>query len=106
MKSIKRQLGVYLREEEYQAFLEAFGKSGYRSKTDYARRLVLGKPVKVLARNRSLDDLIELGVKLRKELRLLLTKDMFTPVEKESLIRNIVNIEEHLVKLVESCGRK
>src|ERR1700744_5212833 len=81
MKSIKRQLGVYLREKEYQAFMEAFGKSGYRSKTDYARNLVLGKPVKVLSRNRSLDDFIEFGVKLRKELRLLLEKDVFTPSE-------------------------
>jgi len=86
--------------------MEAFQATVYRNKTDYARNLVLGKPVRVLYRNRSLDDLIELGVKMRKELRLLLEKDVFTAAEKEELIHKITHIEESLIKIVETCGRK
>lgn len=82
MKKEKRQLGIYLRENEYQTFMEGFKGTPYRSKNAYVRNLVLGKPVKVLCRNRSLDDFIEFGVKIRKDLRLLLEKEGITAAEK------------------------
>lgn len=106
MKSAIRHLNIYLPEKDYKAFIEAFQGTTYQSMTAYARNLILGKPVRVLCRNRSLDDFIELGVKMRKELRLLLTKDLLTVEEKEDLMRRVGQIEEYLINIVEICRQK
>jgi hypothetical protein len=106
MRRVARQLNIYLREDEYQSFMKAFQNTVYRTRTDYARRLVLGKPVTIMTRNRSLDDFIELGVNLRKELLLLLAKDTFSVAEKENLMGQITLIEELLNNIIKKCRRK
>jgi hypothetical protein len=105
-KGALRQLNISLQESDYEKFVQAFKKTVYRSKSSYARKLLLHKPVALISRNRSLDDFIELGVKLRKELRLLLDKETFSPVEKEALVRKMAVIEENLIKIVTLCTPK
>ena len=105
-KSSLKQLNISLQESDYEKFVQAYKRTVYRSKSSYARKLLLGKPVALISRNRSLDDFIELGVKLRKELRLLLEKDTFSPIEKEMLMRKMAAIEEHLIKIVTLCTPK
>lgn len=86
-------------KEELEQFIDAFKSTIHRSQSAYARQLLLGKPAKVIFRDRSLDDFIELGVKVRKDLRLLLTKNAFTDAEKNELKRKLDTIEEYLIKI-------
>lgn len=60
-----------LTEAEYQRFLGGFRHCAERSLAAYARKLLLGGPVKILAHNRSADLLIEELAVLRKELNAL-----------------------------------
>ncbi|HLZ86464.1 MAG TPA: hypothetical protein VKQ52_04475 [Puia sp.] len=105
-KRVQKKLGIPMTEEEHQAFMKGYKATVYRSISAYARKLLLGKPVQLIYRDRSLDDFIETAVKLRKELKLLLAKDSFTPSEKERLQQDITSIEENLIKLVETCCQK
>lgn len=95
---------VYVNEEQHSRFLEGFNNSSYRIKSDYGKNLLLGKPVKTICRNRSIDDLVEMGAGLRKDLRRLLAGETFEPSQKEELSARIGSIEEHLIKLIELCG--
>ena len=101
-----REIYTYLRDDEYQQFMAAFEKSLYRKISAYSRNLLLGKPVKVIHRNRSLDDFIEMGVGLRKDLRRVLSMEIFSSTELQELKSKIISIEEQLIKLVEICKQK
>jgi hypothetical protein len=105
-KRREHQLKFRIGEEEYQALLKAYQNTAYQSKSEYVRRLLTGGPVTTIYRNRSLDDFIELGVKLRKELRLLLARNSWTNAEKEALKTKIDVIEDCLLKIVETCTQK
>lgn len=100
------QINISLKEREYGKFILAYKATAYRSKAAYARKLLLGKPPTVLHRNRSLDEFIETGVQLRKELKLLSAKDTLTTEEKMELRHKLVSIEESLIKIVELCKQK
>ncbi|WP_188934175.1 hypothetical protein [Puia dinghuensis] len=86
--------------------MENYKATIYKSKASYLRKLVLGQPVAVIYRNRSLDDFIETAVKLRKDLKILLGKETFTTIEKEELKRKMTIIEENLIKIVTPCNHK
>jgi len=100
-----KKVSINLTEDEYKAFLRAYEVTTYRSLSTYGRKLVLGKPVSTIIRNRSIDDFIELGVKLRKELKILLAKDSLTEIDKEILLEKIILIEENLLNLVDLCSQ-
>jgi len=97
-------ISVCLNDAEYAAFLEGFKNSAYRHKSEYVRKLVLGKPVKMWYRNRSMDELVEMGVGLRKDLRRVLAGEAIDPNSKQELSNRLVVIEEQLIKLVKICG--
>jgi hypothetical protein len=103
-KRVQKKLGIPMTEEEYLAFMKGYNATVYHSISAYARKLLLGQPVQLLYRNRSLDDFIETAVKLRKELNLLLARDSLAPSEKERLMHDIASIKENLIKLVETCS--
>ena len=105
-KRFTRIISVYLEQSEYEKLMEDYKATIYRSKASYLRKLVLGQPVAVIYRNRSLDDFIETAVKLRKGLKALLGKEAFTPVEKEELKLQMNVIEETLIKIVTLCNHK
>jgi hypothetical protein len=105
-KRVKRKLGIPMKEEEYQKFIKAYRTTVYRSISAYARRQLLRKPVEIICRNRSLDDFIELGAKIRKDLTQLINGDHFTPAEKAGLLQKMVLIEDQLSKIVELCCQK
>lgn len=95
---------VYMDDDQHARFLEGFKNSIYRHKSEYGRKLLLGKPVKVIYRNRSMDDLIEMSVGLRKDVRRLLSGETLDPILKQELLDKITSIEEQLIKLIEICG--
>jgi len=105
-KRTLRQINISLQQEEYDKFVNSYKTTVYRSKSSYARKLLLGKPVEIKYRNRSLDDFIEWAVKVRKELKLLLSKESLTATEKMELQRKVTSIEEKLIKLVDLCTQK
>lgn len=61
-------LHVRLSDGEQAALIKAFKKTNCRKLSDYARNILLGKPVIGFYRNRSLDELMAEAVLLRKEL--------------------------------------
>jgi len=100
------QINVSLKEGEYEKFVHAYKETSYRSKAAYARKLLLGKPATVLYRNRSLDEFIESGVQLRKQLKLLIAKESLTTEEKTDLQQKLVSIVELLITIVNLCKQK
>jgi len=97
-------VNVYMCNADYQAFQRGFKNSLYQKQNEYARKLLLGKPVVTIYRNRSLDDFVEMGSGLKKELRRILS--IADPLEKEKLYTKIALIEENLINLVEICKLK
>lgn len=100
--------GVYvsMSRDEYEEFIRSYKSTIYRTRSAYARKLLLAQPVKVLFRNRSMDDLIEFGVGLRKDIRLILARDWLTNSEKDDLRGKMLSIEENLIQLAKQCSRK
>ncbi|HEY4109780.1 hypothetical protein [Puia sp.] len=101
-----KKVNVNLDITEYEDFIKAFQGTTCRSLSAYGRKLLLAKPVHIIYRNRSLDDFIELAVKLRKDFKILLAKDYLSPLEKETLQQKTNSIEENLINLVNLCSQK
>jgi len=61
-------LHLRLKPEEYAKMHKLYSKSTCRKMSDYARKILLDKPITAIYRNKSLDDLITEAIKLRNEL--------------------------------------
>lgn len=101
---MRHTITVHMKLPEYEAFMEGFRNTLYKIKSDYARKLLLGHPVTVVYRNRSLDDLFEMGVGLREELQRLSSMETFSVSEKEELSKRMVSFQEKLIQLIELCS--
>lgn len=97
------RISIYMPKSEYEKFIAGYNTTIYRSKNAYARKLLLGKPITMVYRNRSLDDFTESAIRLRKDLRVFLCKDAFTSTEKEYLAHQMASIEKYLIKIVDLC---
>ncbi|MDJ1484218.1 plasmid mobilization relaxosome protein MobC [Cytophagaceae bacterium YF14B1] len=64
-------LHVRLSLEEYNQLRGNYSKATCRKLSEYSRKILLGKPVKILYRNQSLDEFMEEMIQLRKELNLI-----------------------------------
>ncbi|HEX8332702.1 MAG TPA: plasmid mobilization relaxosome protein MobC [Segetibacter sp.] len=69
-KNTNRTKWLHLRltPDEYNKIQKQFLKTTCRKISDYARKILLGKPVTSTYRNQSLDDLMTEAIKLRNEL--------------------------------------
>ena len=61
-------LHVRLKPEEYNAVHKSFSKTTCRKLSDYARKILLNKPLTTTYRNESLDDFMSEMIRLRNEL--------------------------------------
>ena len=61
-------LHLRLRADEYEKIYRQFGKTTCRKLSDYARKILLGKPLIATTRNQSLDDFMTEAIKLRNDL--------------------------------------
>jgi hypothetical protein len=104
VREARHSVRVNLQAQEYEAFIGGFKSTLYKKKSHYARKLLLRQPVTMVYRNRSLDDLIEMGVGLRKDLRLLLSREVLSAAEKEELNKKVISIQERLIQLVDICN--
>ena len=100
-----REVVCYMSEKDFQRFQEAYKNSLCHSRSEYMRKILLGKPVTIRLRNRSLDDFIEIAVKIRRDFAAILAAPSLTPAEKEVLKEGIFQIQAQLIKVVESCNR-
>ncbi|OOQ60295.1 plasmid mobilization protein [Mucilaginibacter pedocola] len=63
-----KYLKIRLRPSEEEILDKRYKKSTFQSLSEYGRALLLGKPVTIIYRDRSMDDVLEELVKLRREL--------------------------------------
>ena len=61
-------LHVRLKPEEYNVMQKNFSKTTCRKLSEYARKILLSKPITATYRNKSLDDFMTEMMELRKEL--------------------------------------
>ena len=114
-------LHLRLKPDEYEKINRQFSKTTCRKLSDYARKILLGKPMIATFRDQSLDDLMSEAIKLRNELNALgnnfnqAVKKLHTlheiaefrhwlftyEVEKNILFNKIDEIKNHIKKLAE-----
>jgi hypothetical protein len=102
---VKRVIS-YLNEKEYEEFIQAYNRTLYRSKSEYARKILLGKPVTTIFRNRSLDDFIESAVHIRKELKNIVAMEVLTPAERADFHIKVNQVMDRLINIIEQCSQK
>jgi hypothetical protein len=93
-------------ERDFQKFEEAWKNTLCRNRSQYVRKMLLGKPVTVHLRNRSLDEFIEIAVKIRKDFAEILSTPLLTANEKKELKDKIDQIQIQLIKIAESCSQE
>jgi len=111
-------LHLRLTEAEYNKIHSAFAKTTTRRLSDYARKILLGKPMIGSYRNRSMDDFMAELIRLRTELNGIgnnfnqVVKKLHTSprseaiqslllaweLEKRSMLRQIEGIKEYIEK--------
>jgi hypothetical protein len=101
-----RLVACYMSERDFQKFDEAYKSTLCRNRSQYVRKMLLGKPVTVHLRNRSLDEFIEIAVKIRKDFAAILSMPSLTASEKQGLRDRIDQIQIHIIKVVESCSQE
>ena len=71
MRKMNRRMHVHMTDEQYAAFRKAYENTSDSSLGAYARKLLLGKPVRMYYRDVSFDAFTEAGVQLNKDLERL-----------------------------------
>lgn len=114
-------LHLRLRQEEYDKLHKQFKKTTCRKLSDYARKILLGKPVTSTYRNQSLDDFMAEAMRLRNELngignnfnqavKKLHTLHQITEfrswiityeLEKQTLLNKVEEIKNYIQKIAE-----
>jgi hypothetical protein len=112
-----------LNETEFKKLQEDFSNSTKRNRSEYLRSLIMGKPIAVYTRNKSLDLLLDEMILLRRELhaigndfhqavkKLLLpppfpereASAIFNEKSRELLFKKIEEIEEKIIQIDNQC---
>ena len=101
LKNINTCLTIYLNPEECEDLHTHMVATTCRSKSEYARKMLFGKPVRILSRNESIDDLIEELAGLRKELANLMAKPFLPEGERLRLLQVVTEIKETINQLAD-----
>jgi len=101
IKNIHTCLSIYLSPTECEDLHRRMLATTCRSKSEFARNVLLGKPLRILTRNESIDYMIEELVRLRKELTKI--AGMTGPVAGEGLhLQHLVTeIKERINQLAD-----
>src|SRR6186713_806498 len=95
-KGYTATLTVSLTPTDLQALKDAHAQTTCQTLAEYARRLLFRKDITVLYRNRSFDDFIGEGIRLRKELQAIREKLPFSPESESKLLELIGEIKINL----------
>jgi hypothetical protein len=106
IRNINTCLSIYLTPQECDDLHKRMLATTCRSKSEFVRKVLFRKPVRVLTHNESIDDMIEELVCLRKELANLLSKPL--PLNEQSPLRALVGeIKEKINQLSDHvCSSK
>jgi hypothetical protein len=83
MTTEKRVINISLSVEEWEKFNKALAETPYRSKREYARKLLLGDPVTIYYRNKSFDEFCNYFIEFKNQMNAFLAKDCLCEEEKE-----------------------
>jgi hypothetical protein len=101
LKNINTCLTIYLNPKECEDLHTRMLVTTCRSKSEYARKMLFGKPVRVLSRNESIDEMIEELVRLRKEMAKLTNHILIPEGERLRLLRVVTEIKETINQLAD-----
>jgi hypothetical protein len=104
--SKSRLLNFTCTEEEYQKILEQYRNTTDRSLSAYARKMLLGKPVTINYRDRSMDDLIDTLAGLQTTLETIIEKKDWDPRKVAELFGLLKDIKSVTYKIAEVCVPK
>ncbi len=76
IKNVNTCLSIYLSPQECEDLHKRMLATTCRSKSEFVRKVLFEKPVRVLIRNETIDDMIEELVGLRRDLANLLNKPL------------------------------
>lgn len=96
---------IYFSQAEYEIFRAAKSKSTCRSISEYGRKLLLGAPVTIYYRNKSMDDLIETYLLAKDELAVIMNSGGFTAGDLVLLFKEIKNLETLTLKLFDHVSQ-
>ena len=92
-------VGIGLRPKDYEQVQKAFANTTCHTLAEYCRKIILGKPIVVIYRDRSFDDFTEACIQLRKDLEVILAKGVFDESEKQWAHREIEMIKEKCIQI-------
>jgi hypothetical protein len=98
-KVTKKTIWLSIPPKEYQIIIELISRTTCRSMSEYARKSMLGKPIKVFYRNKSFDEFVEIAILLKKRLDAILIAGLYAGAEKEALAADIKVIKEYMIKI-------
>ncbi|MDR6339893.1 hypothetical protein HNQ91_002958 [Filimonas zeae] len=121
-----RRVTIRFKPEEFQQIETACNESVYRKLSEYARRVLLGKPVTINYRNQSTDQLLmvlnliktelsAIGNNFNQSVHKLHTLDTVPEVKtwavmneatKKILMQKVEEIRIKLIQIYEACDRK
>jgi hypothetical protein len=97
----KTTIAVELTPLQCKMLNERVAATTYRSRAEYLRRLILGKPIRIRVYNASLDNMIEELVALRRELATLNTNAALSPQEKVQLNNTLALIQTKIDQIAD-----
>lgn len=98
-----KMFSVYCSEEDLKRIKDHWRKTICRSLSEYARKVLMEKPVAVTTRNLSLDSLIEQLIGLRNDFEKLTGKSGFWARDRHRLLSALQEIKVILNKIVDEC---
>lgn len=101
IKNINTCLSIYLNPEECEDLHKRMSTTTCRSKSEFARKMLFGKPVRVLVHSESIDSMIEELVCLRKQLAGLVDRGMSKEEEGRGVLQLVMEIKEKINQLAD-----
>lgn len=103
-KEAKRFLSIRLSADELQEVYNHQHQSTCRSLTEYVKKVLTAKPVTVKVRDESKEDTLQQLIAIKNKLDVL--ADHSEPVSNGSLLGEIADIKQSILKIAESCTQK
>lgn len=103
-KEAKRFLSIRLSADELQEVYNHQHQSTCRSLTEYVKKVLTAKPVTVKVRDESKEDTLQQLIAIKNKLDVL--ADHSGPVSNGSLLGEIADIKQSILKIAESCTQK
>ncbi|WP_276484779.1 plasmid mobilization protein [Paraflavitalea pollutisoli] len=89
---MNRRINVRFTGEEHQKLLERTANTTCRNLSEYARKMLLQKPIKILHRNQSLDELMSQLIELKNDLNAI-ANNYNQVVRKLHVLQNVPDLK-------------